>query len=292
MDERVEALKQALTKARLGNRRSTHVEDHSIYPETEPEIRMLLDRLAGLAGRVVGVQEWRSLFSACRRLLPRSERVAIEPFRLDLRRFSGRPQAQVLSTTLTAFASYQTYASNRRYHVQDWFSLIRDYYSLTAYLLPPRGLEFAHDFLQSARKADDDVFIRSASIIAGNEPLVLRQVVSSSDLGRWNESLTKRINEAVETGREYEGLVEEGELSQDDFDDWYSKAEDLVEVAKQFYTAFNYRWPDALANLSSLMESVERPPDSRSDDDDSFGRDSASHREIEYWTVTRMFEDL
>src|SRR3954447_25170998 len=101
-----------------------NIGNHSLSPETESEVQILVDRLASLSGRVMGVQDWRSLFSACRRLLPRGEGLALKPCRMDLHQYSLTSKAQVLSATLAAFASCRTYSNNRRYYQWQWLELI------------------------------------------------------------------------------------------------------------------------------------------------------------------------
>jgi len=68
--------------------------EHSLFPETEVEIATLIERIHNLGGRVMGVQEWRSLFSAIRQLLPHKHKLLLEPSQLDLVRYSASTEGR------------------------------------------------------------------------------------------------------------------------------------------------------------------------------------------------------
>jgi hypothetical protein len=266
--------------------------EHSLYPQSEVEAKVLLERIHKLRGHVMSVGEWRSMISAVRQLIPRKQKLVIDPSELNLASFSATFAGRIVSAMLIAFSSRETFSSNKRYSVQSWMSLGRDFYSLALYLSPPPTLEFAGQILVAAREANDDTFMSALAIIGRNEPMLVRQVASKVDLDRWQQALVKRMGESCSTGEEYEGLAGEGELAQDDYDSWFAEAEEVVDLSREFLPAFNYPLPAEFARLKDLMETVERPPDRDSRDYDSDDRMRSSNIEAEYWTIDRMFEDL
>jgi hypothetical protein len=72
-----------------------------------------------------------------------------------------------------------------------------------------------------------------------------------------------------------------------DYDDWYSDADGLVMLAREFYTWAPFPIPDELEKLEALMNSVQPPPEPEPDYDDWHSGSGGS-----YWTIERMFEDL
>jgi len=163
-------------------------------------------------------------------------------------------------------------------------SLTRDYYVLASYAVPPRMLDFARDVLHAARKTNDDCLMTVASIIARNEPILIRQFASRADLNRWNDSLIGRINDCREAGVECEKLAREEELEQDDFDSWVAESEEVVDVATEFYAAFSYPTPADLGKLIELLEDAERPAD-KEDDDWTQTNATAPTQSIGLWNV-------
>jgi hypothetical protein len=268
------------------------MDEHSLFPQTEAESSVSLHRIQNLGGHVMRVREWRSMLSASRQLIPRKEKVIVDPSKLNLTLYSASLAGRILAATLVAFSSAETFTNNKRYSIQDWISLARDFYNLALYLCPPPTLEFAAQIITSARKVSDDTFIRSLSVVGRNEPMLVRQVASSSDLDRWHQALVQRLSDSCTVGEEYEGLAGDGELSPDDYDAWLDEAQEIVDLGEGFFAAFNYPRPAEIASLRSFIRDIERPPDADNRDYESDDQGRSGHADPEYWTIERIFEDL
>jgi hypothetical protein len=160
------------------------VDEHALYPKTPAEEEALIQRLELLSGHVMDAQEWSAILSAARQLLPRKNKEFVSPDALDLLNFCETPAGRILTAILSSFSAVGTYANNRRYSLERWVPLIRSFYELAPYVVPPRTLGFAYQLLRSARKAGDDLFVRALSAVVRNEPMLVRQVASPADLLR------------------------------------------------------------------------------------------------------------
>lgn len=189
-----------------------------------------------------------------------------------------------------AFASSETYKNNQRYGVYTWIDLARDFYSIAPYASTPPRLDYAAEILRHARKNSADNFVAAASVVALNEPLCVRQFVSSYDLDSWNKSISERLKALADEGAEFLSAVRREEnIDPDEYSDWFVSSEELADLAGDFFEAFHYSPPSDLRTLKDLMEEVPAPsdeePDSRTDD---YARSNAE----DYWTVARIFDDL
>jgi hypothetical protein len=264
--------------------------EHSLAPITESEVAALIKRISQLAGSVLNNQEWKSMFAAARHLLPRSGARTMEPAELDLARIASSNMGRVLAALTAAFASSDTYKNNQRYSIYVWIDLVRDFYSLASFTVAPPKLDFAPNILRSARNNGVDSLIAAASTIAQNEPLVVRQLVSTIDLETWRDSLLERLEKCSDQGASFVSAGENEEsLDAEEYSDWFAESEDLVALATDFFETFRFRRPADLTRLKGLMDEVPPPyneePDAEGDDRDrSYNPD--------YWDVERMFEDL
>ncbi len=266
--------------------------EHSLFPASERERDTLLNRISALRGHVMSAGEWRSMFSAARQLIPRKRKLAIDPSQLDLGSYAVSFEGKILSATLTAFSSIDTFNSNKRYELREWISLARDFYGLVLYLRPIPTLEFGAQILIAAKAESDDTFVSALSVVGRNEPMLARQIASRSDIERWHQTLVERLTESFSTGEDYEGLASEGEVRQDDYDSWFAQAEDTVGLVEEFFTAFNYPLPTEVARVKSLMEDIDRPPDPDSRDYEPSERSASGRPDPDFWSIDRLFEDL
>jgi hypothetical protein len=264
--------------------------EHSLSPTTDIEVAALIKRIDELAGRVMNKQEWKSLFAAVRHLLPRSGKRTMEPAELDLLQMASSNTGRVVGSLVAAFASSETYKNNQRYSIYTWIDLARDFYSIAPYAPTPPRLEYAAEILRQARKSSADNFIAAASVVAMNEPLCVRQFVSSLDLDSWNKSISERLKALADEGAEFLSAARRREnIDGDEYSDWFANSEDLVDLASDFFEAFRHSPPSDLRTLKDLMDEVPAPSD---ENPDSLTDDYARSNAEEYWTVTRIFEDL
>ena len=151
--------------------------EHSLSPATGPEVEALLSRINELRARVLSPWEWYSLFTAARQLLPRDtlKNATLEPAEIDVTANAQTPSGQVVSALVRAFSSSDTYAASQRYKVSQWLFLLREFYVLCTYVIPPRGLDYASELLLEARKSNNDQFWKMASIMVRNQPMSVRQ---------------------------------------------------------------------------------------------------------------------
>ncbi len=75
----------------------------------------------------------------------------------------------------------------------------------------------------------------------------------------------------------------------DEYSDWFANSEELADLASDFFEAFRYSPPPDLRSLKDLMEDVPPPSD---EEPDSRTEDYARSNAEDYWSVTRIFEDL
>ncbi len=61
------------------------------------------------------------------------------------------------------------------------------------------------------------------------------------------------------TGMDYREMARARELDSSDFDEWYGEADEIVDLANDFFRAFGSP-PDTLATLEQLKEEIERRP--------------------------------
>jgi aspartate/methionine/tyrosine aminotransferase len=118
------------------------------------------------------------------------------------------------------------------------------------------------------------VDIAAASVVALNEPLCVRQFVSSFDLDSWNKSLNERLKALADEGAAFLSAARKEEnIDSEEYSDWFVKSEDVVHVATDFFEAFRYARPSDLTTLKNLMDQVPAPsdedPDSLTDDYES-----------------------
>jgi hypothetical protein len=264
--------------------------EHSLSPTTDIEVATLIKRINELAGRVMNHQEWKSMFSATRHLLPHSGSRTMEPAELDLVQMASSRTGRVVVSVVAAFASSETYKNNQRYNIYTWIDLVRDFYAISSYALSYPRLEYAAEILRRARKTSADDFIAAASVVALNEPLCVRQFVSSFDLDGWNKSLSERLKTLADEGAEFLSAARrEEDIDPGDYSDWFANSEDLIDLATNFFEAFRYSRPSDLRTLKDLMDEVPVPSDEDSDSQtDDYDRSNAG----DYWTVARIFEDL
>jgi hypothetical protein len=268
------------------------MDDHSLFPVTPTELGVLILRLQHLDGRVMSAKEWQSILSATRQVLPHRKKELIAPSGVDLQSFSTSDAGRILGATVTSFSSPETYKNNQRYAITNWITLVRNFYELASYRIPAQTLGFARELLQSARKHHDDSFVRAISVVAGNEPMLVRQVTSPSDLERWRKSLADRLGESRRRGAECRELARDGELKGDDYDEWYFESEEVLDLTAQFYRSFGYPIPNDHARLRDLRDEVERPTDEDDEDLETYVRDASANGGQHFWTVERIFEDL
>jgi hypothetical protein len=266
--------------------------EHSVFPVTSTEFKVLISRLENLAGRVMSVHEWQAILSAARQVIPRRNREVIAPSEVSLPSFVASDGGRILAATLGSFSSSETYKNNQRYHISNWITLVRDFYELACYTVPAQTLGFALEFLNAARKYSDDSFVLALSVVARNEPMLVRQVASSVDLDRWRASLADRLEGCLRTGAEHRDSASDGELEVDNYDQWYFEAEEILDLAAQFYNSFAYPLPNNFVRLKDLKEDFERPTEKDDDDSKTYDRAKSAGAERDFWTIARIFEDL
>jgi hypothetical protein len=117
--------------------------DHSLSPKTPGEVDMVVTRLGDLQGRILRPQDWQSLLSAARQLLPRdSDNRLLQPAEANLLATSRSPAGRALLSLVNAFSALQTYTANRRYTLYVWISLLSEFYTLRVYLIPAPSLQY------------------------------------------------------------------------------------------------------------------------------------------------------
>ena len=268
------------------------INQHSVFPVTSTELKVLISRLENLVGGVMSVQEWQAILSAVRQVIPRRNREVVAPSEVSLPSFAASDGGRILTATLRSFSSSETYKNNQRYHISNWITLVRNFYELACYTLPAQTLGFALEFLVAARKYSDDTFVLALSVVARNEPMLVRQVASRLDLDRWRASLADRVEGSLRTGVEHRDSAGDGELDVDDYDDWYFEAQEILDLAAQFYSSFGYPIPNDSVRLKDLMEDFERPTEKDDDDSKTLDRAKSAVSERDFWTIERIFEDL
>jgi hypothetical protein len=268
------------------------INEHSVFPVTSAELNVLISRLENFAGRVMSVHEWQAILSAVRQVIPRRNREVVAPSEVSLPSFVASDGGRILAATLGSFSSPETYKNNQRYHISNWITLVRNFYELACYTVPAQTLGFALEFLKAARKYSDDSFVLALSVVAKNEPMLVRQVASRVDLDRWRASLADRLEESLRTGVEHRDSASDGELEVDDYDQWYFEAQEILDLAAQFYNSFAYPLPNDSVRLKDVMEDFERPAEKNDDDSETFDRAKSAGSERDFWTIERMFEDL
>lgn len=227
--------------------------EHSLLPVTEGDLAALIARIEQLAGSVVSHQEWKSLFAAARQLLPRTGKRTMEAAEVDFARLSASPAGRVLGAVTRAFASPQTFTSNRRYGIYSWIDLASEFYAIVPYTTGPLTLSFAAELLRLARTAGNDAPIAAASTIEPNEPILVRQVISRFDLDKWKSTLTERLEGRCDEGEGFLSAAQSEEsFDPDDYHTWYGDSEDLVSIAAEFFDAFRFTRPADLARLKAL----------------------------------------
>lgn len=254
---------------------------------------MVVTRLGELQGRVLRPQDWQSLLSAARLLLPRlPDGKLLQPAEANLVANSKSPTGKTLSSLVNAFSSLQTYLANRRYSLHTWMGLLRDFYILSEYLIPVPRLQYGSEVLRDARKQGETYFWQIASVIEPNEPIYVRQAVKDTDIELWSKSSIKRLKALCSKGERLLELVENDEpVDRDEYEIWEDSSREAISAATEFFRAFRRPRPAAIDRLRTLVREIPPPVDEdevdKSNDDDAIPFEGSS-----YWTVDRIFEDL
>lgn len=193
---------------------------HHLEVRTEEELRVVLERVAGLSATVVDFADWHRLLLAADLLIPRSrERRRIAPGEMDLKAFGDTSQGAVLRAVIDTFASMPTFEHNRQYQLGQWTALLRIYYRLAPYLVPLPRPDYLWHLPQCLDSAPAEEAALFANLIAQVEPLLVAQHSSEELLNSWDSWIRAEVQRLIEIGHEFP----------EDWADYYGEGVDYPE---------------------------------------------------------------
>ena len=267
--------------------------EHYIIPQGPEELASTENRILQLPSIVLQSSEWLNVMVAAETVLPRREGKRLEAAELNLRALMSRPQMRLFAAILGAAGKRATYATNKRYRISEWTSIVERFAYLSLYVVPPAQLEYSGDLCSLAlNEKYTRAAIRLVNVVSEIEPRIVRQLVSRGKIKMWSAELEAILKEKCSDGEDIDAANSSDEPhSPDDYYEWRSASEAIVELAYKFYGWTDENAPDELGRLDHFIKNVERPPDPESPDDGdrAYIRESS---ESSYWTLERMFEDL
>ena len=194
---------------------------HHLLVSTEEELRILRHRLSELSGAVLRFDEWHRLLLAADLLIPRTaSKMRIAPAEIDLKAFGNTSQGEVVAAIVRGFGSESTFQHHRSYDLGNWTVLLRVFYGLAPYLVPPPRPDYLPSLLECLGSAATEDAIRLATLIARFEPLLISQCVSKDLLDSWDTWIRFEL----------EGLIELGKEFPEDWTDYYAEDVDYEDV--------------------------------------------------------------
>lgn len=272
---------------------------HAVVPQSDEEFELLLKGLRNLSRGALQLRDWELLLGMASKLIPAKPQQhrglteweillrgydieRVEPHELDLEDFLRSWRGRIVSSLLDGFASQQTFDNSQRFGSDEWLRLLRRFYDLSAYSIPPIHLSFTRALCDKVQQTSIES-VRLFTLIRKCEPLVARQKVSPSSVDLLKSVLAEEIADMVTQGEEF-GQQDDP----DEYDYWHNKATEVAETAQEFLESYGIQEIERLSHLNELLESVERPHDRTEDEKED--RDWTVPGD--YWTVERIFEDL
>lgn len=275
--------------------------EHSVVPMNNEEFEIFLERLRNVSQSVLTLRDWELLLAACDRSIPRRPRdpkgvpsweievwdllgtptERVEPVDLDVDAFAGTWMGRVIRAVLEGFSAKRTFENSQRFGQEEWVRLLSRFYTLSTYMSPPIYPSFTKDLCGNLSNSLES--IRLANLINGAEPLVARQRITRSTLAEWKGQLE---DEARHLRYEGEGFT--NAENPDEFDDWHSKSEDLLDTVVDFARWGSEEPVRGLEELRQVFETAERPYEPEPDSFDEAELPTSGP----YWTIKRLFEDL
>jgi len=177
---------------------------HHLLVRTEEEVQILRDRLSDLSGAVLRFDEWDRLLLAADLLIPRTaSKMRLAPAEIDLKAFGNTSQGEVVAAVVRAFASVSTFQHHRSYDLGGWTVLLRDFYSLAPYLVPPPRPDYLPSLVEGLDSAATEDAIRFATLVGQLEPLLISQYVSKDLLDSWDTWIRFEVERLIELGNEF-----------------------------------------------------------------------------------------
>lgn len=274
---------------------------HAVVPTNPQEFDFFMQRLQSLSKEVLELRDWELLLGMAERLLPARPRQSqpsdpwmrqmrslgfetpierLEASEIDLKVFVTTLSGRIIDSLLRGFASVGTFENNRRFGAEEWLRLLTRFYNLAAYMIPPIYPAFTGSLCESV-PASDLESVRLFVLIRQFEPLVAKQRIGSAMVEAMKSLLE---NAAAE-------LLKRVDFSEDDdpdeYDYWYNTGDELLGTVDEFKDCYA---PAEICGIDALRDariSAERPREREYEDYDPDYMPAT-----EYWTVSRMFEDL
>jgi hypothetical protein len=254
---------------------------HLISLKNKDHIEKLLQRIEKFSDSILSVSEWYSILSALETLVP-SEKY-------DLHKFSSSNSGMIIGQTLKSFGSKNSYDHSKSYSIKNWHLLITKYYSLSRFVFPPPRNEYIHLIALKLKTefVEYKTLFNLISLIQNYEPILYEQMHLDDKIPEIDETLRENLTEKFDDGEIF--LEPWGPNELREYNDWASEVVDLLSFTEEFYNwCVSLEKPQSeIARLDSLFKKI-RPADNDENDDVELSEEI----DTEYWTISRLFEDL
>ena len=268
------------------------MEEHYLLPKGIDETKLVEDRILELSSIVLTPAEWLNLLSAAEAVLPRQKGKRVKPADLDLSALRSQPYMVLFAAVLRAVGTERTFKANRRYQLGDWIRIALSFADISLYVVPPARLDYAVDLCQAAMNAKNPMdAILLINVLSEIDIRVVRQLVAAQKIGEWSAVLIGRLEEQCERGDDIQAHNDDEPYTPDEYEEWLTESQTLVEIASVFYKWSGREEPDDVPRLRHLVEHVDRPPEPYAPEDEDREYSGPSDPSS-YWTLERMFEDL
>jgi len=264
---------------------------HLVSIHTDEQFKKLLSRIDNFTQIVFEENDWNSLLAALQMLVPTEmQKEFISSEKIDNEQFLKTREYEILTHTLNSFGKLSTYEKSGNNSLYSWVRSLSKFYYLSHFVNQPLKIEYLHKLYSDHHlHIDEELEFDFISLVAEYEPIFYRQIKSDVRIESIQNYIKKQIEDKIKEGNILDD-EDRDEPTDIKYADWYSETDNLLAFAQRFYEFTNLRDAEEEANyktLDHLLITVDEPEKETSTD---FRYDDDSDKE--YWTISRMFEDL
>jgi hypothetical protein len=268
---------------------------HRLVMSSEEELVALCDRLRRVLADTLPARDASKMVETAGLLVPVSGEKKIRPGDADLSQLAVSPCGRILSSLLQAFADVQLFNSNQTWGTSDWTLMLREFYRLAAYVIPPPSPFYIAQLMRKAADSDLKGQVKFYELVSRFELLRFRQHYGSAIDGQLASAMRSLIEKSRTEGKGLSSVIFDSERDEYDAnDEWRDEAEGVLSIADSFFEFSPSKPPNGLEHLRQLYEDHEMPdePEGSGADEYDDDRDWRSGGMDTGWTIEALFEDL
>lgn len=262
---------------------------HALVLQNGNELEVLCNRIRSIINEEASLDEIRKIIMTMNSVVREKERGHLSA---DIQVMGDEESAVeiVARTIIDRAACSQFFNRFKNSGISIWTDLLCAYYLLTANICPDKQPAYLHEVVTLSESASIKDCIEFLVLLQTFALQVFEDIFSPEFDEAMNELVVSGLRERCDEGHRIESSFEvPNDIRLNDFDYWHYDGEEYVEAAYQYYKLSQQYEPDELFELNDLLFSVNVPDPS---DDEPDEVESKVATDADFWTISRLFEDL